>query len=109
MKTDRIIQSAIVLLLLFILGSFVVASCDNGGSATEDAITCKANMKTVVTQSNVYASSHEGTYPANLDDLAGYLKSTHVTCPSGGTISWSFTAGQNGAPPDPSCSIHGRP
>ena len=77
--------------------------------AEASARTCKANMRTVITQSNVYAAANDGVYPGSLDDLEGYLEDTEITCPSGGTIHWNFNPGPDGGPPEPECSIHGSP
>lgn len=109
-----LIELMIVILIIGILvGIAVPVFLAARGNAQEK--TCKANMKTVVTQSNVYASSNNGTYPGGpasdgpQTDLATYLQNANVTCPGGGVITWNWHTGQAGRPPDPSCSSHGSP
>lgn len=103
-----LIELMIVILIIGILvGIAVPVFLAARGNAQQK--TCKANMKTVQTQSNVYASSNEGSYPGSLADLSGYLENTNITCPGGGTITWNFHSGQGGSPPSPSCSSHGTP
>ena len=103
-----LIELMIVILIIGILvGIAVPVFLAARGNAQEK--TCKANMKTVQTQSNVYASSNDGYYPADLDSLDGYLENTNVTCPGGGTITWNFDSGTGGSPPSPDCSDHGAP
>lgn len=109
-----LIELMIVILIIGILvGIAVPVFLAARGNAQEK--TCKANMKTVVTQSNVYASSNDGTYPTGpatdgvQTDLANYLENPTVTCPGGGTITWNWDAGLDGSPPNPSCSSHGLP
>jgi prepilin-type N-terminal cleavage/methylation domain-containing protein len=109
-----LIELMIVILIIGILvGIAVPVFLAARGNAQEK--TCRANMKTVVTQSNVYASSNNGTYPtgpatgAPQTDLASYLENANVTCPAGGTITWNWDSGQDGSPPNPSCDSHGEP
>ncbi|MBC7246356.1 MAG: prepilin-type N-terminal cleavage/methylation domain-containing protein [Actinobacteria bacterium] len=102
-----LIELMIVILIIGILvGIAVPVFLAARGNAQEK--TCKANMKTIKTQSNVYAASHNGTYPTALGDLAPFIENlasiTH--CPDTGTISYSFSTSQ---PPFASCSEHGLP
>jgi len=103
-----LIELMIVILIIGILvGIAVPVFLAARGNAQEK--TCLANMKTVQTQSNVYASSFDGYYPGDLDSLDGFLENTNVTCPSGGTITWNFSEGLGGSPPSPVCDEHGSP
>lgn len=115
-----LIELMIVILIIGILvGIAVPVFLAARGNA--QAKTCKANMKTVVTQSNVYASSNGGTYPTGpatsvasggvMTDLSNYLENPTVTCPGGGTVTWNWDSGLDGSPPNPTCSIgdHGSP
>ena len=102
-----LIELMIVILIIGILvGIAVPVFLAAKGNA--QAKTCKANMKTVQTQSNVYAASNDGTYPTAIGQLSAYIEnlSSITNCPAGGTITWNFTIN---APPSPSCSTHGRP
>ncbi|WP_287153225.1 prepilin-type N-terminal cleavage/methylation domain-containing protein [Candidatus Solincola tengchongensis] len=102
-----LIELMIVILIIGILvGIAVPVFLAARGNA--QAKTCKANMKTVQTQSNVYAASNDGTYPTAIGQLSGYIEnlSSITNCPAGGSITWNFTIS---APPSPSCSSHGTP
>ncbi len=103
-----LIELMIVILIIGILVGIAVPVFLAARSNAQEK-TCKANMKTVQTQSNVYAASHDGTYPTAVGQLSGYIENlTSVTaCPTpGGSITWNFSSV---APPSPSCSSHGKP
>lgn len=102
-----LIELMIVILIIGILvGIAVPVFLAARGNAQEK--TCKANMKTIKTQSNVYAASNDGTYPSQLSDLSAFIENLAnvTTCPGSGTVTYTFSTT---APPFASCSAHGLP
>ena len=95
-------------LVLFAVVAFLVAIpvlMSARDSAQER--TCQSNMKTVKSASTIYAASTDGSYPGSVSDLVPDFIEETPTCPEGGTYDWNFDPGYDGAPPDPSCDIHG--
>jgi type IV pilus assembly protein PilA len=108
-----LIELMIVILIIGILVGIAVPVFMAARRGADEK-TCKANRRTVISASNIYAADEtggDGSYPTALADLDGFLDkptdSDAWVCPSnpaGGAITWNFAAT---APPDPVCATHG--
>lgn len=96
-----LIELMVVVLIIGILVAIAIPVF-NGAKANAAKRSCYANERTVDGAARSYEASY-GTLPAAVSDLVNqaYIKATPL-CPSGGTYTWSNTAGEL------SCNSHGR-
>jgi competence protein ComGC len=109
-KNMPLMVFAIIMLSLVLFAVVAVVVAIPVFMAAKDSAherTCQSNMKTVKSASNIYAASTDGTYPGSMPDLVPDFIEETPTCPEGGIYDWNWDAGAGGAPPNPSCDIHG--
>ncbi|MBN2026837.1 MAG: DUF4190 domain-containing protein [Actinobacteria bacterium] len=67
--------------------------------------TCQANMRMIISASNIYAAANNGEYPTSMDDLVPDYLEEELRCPEDNSryiIEWSPYS-----PPEISCPNHG--
>ena len=113
-----LIELMIVILIIGILVGIAVPVFMAARRGADEK-TCKANRRTVISASNIYASTAavdgggDGLYPDDIADLTAFVDKdfsvqTNI-CPGGGVVAWNWNGGvavpPTGAtaPPDPVC------